>query len=161
MNPPAAAVVVSPRHRSAFVQDALAVFIMLAIACGAGALLMHYRQATRPKHPRITLAQMREHVEIRDALILDARDRSAFAISHIPTALNLPLAEGQLRPAMMKTLLRQQRDRLVIVYCADQWCGQADDLQQALIDLGQTRVGLFPGGLDAWLGAGLPVFRSQ
>lgn len=146
--------------RATLAQDALAVVVMFVIASLGGFLLVRHRQTSQAQHPKVMLDEMRVHVRTGDVLILDARDRSAYAAGHIPTALSFPLAEWKLRAAELNVTLRQHRDRLVVVYCGDSWCGQSEELQLALIDLGHTRVGHFAAGFSAWRDAGLLVALS-
>jgi rhodanese-related sulfurtransferase len=153
---------VTPRKWWApFAADAFAVLVMFASATIAGLLLVHYRHANRRVHPEITLAEMQRHVAQAGVLILDARDHEVYASGHIPTAISLPVAEWRQRSRELSATLRRQRDHLVIVYCGNAWCGQAEKLQQGLVDLGHSRVGLFAGGLDEWRKAGLPIALRQ
>jgi rhodanese-related sulfurtransferase len=155
--PTASRVVGSPRFT--FTQDAFAVLTMLVIAAIAGVLLVQHRRTTRPHHPRVSLVEMQMHVTQRSALIVDARDPEAFATGHLPGAVNMPLSGWKARAAELDATLRAHRDELVIVYCASEWCAEADDLQLALIDLGHRRVGVFRGGIEAWRAAELPLER--
>lgn len=142
-------------------RDFVAVAIMWAIAAALGALLVFYRRAHRPFHPTISLAEMRAHVAANDVPILDARDLRVYATGHIPHAVSLPVADWARRSTELGALLRQNRERLVIVYCSDEWCGQAEKLQLALIEAGHRQVGVFVAGFEAWRAAGLEVAASR
>lgn len=131
--------------------------VMLACASLAGALYVQYQRTTRHRHPTIGLSEMQVHIAAGDALILDARDQVAFGAGHLPGASSLPLDEWKKRSAELNDLLYRYRNRLVIVYCANRWCSQAEDLQVALIDQGHRNVGVFAAGFDAWREAGLSV----
>ena len=134
--------------------------IMLALAFATGTALVHYRRATQPHHPEFTLAEMQSHVLAHDAVIIDARNPSAFAAGRIPSAISLPASERKSRSAEIRAFTRAHHDDLLVVYCANVWCGQAEALQQWMADLGHPQVGLFPGGFDAWVAAGLPTDHS-
>lgn len=140
--------------------DLLAVAVLLVFAGAGGAMLVRHRHATRPFHPAVTLAEMRAYVTAGDTLILDARNRDDYAAGHIPGAESLPVAEWKHRAVELNAVLRRHRNRLVVVYCGDAWCGLAEELQQALADLGHKRVGQFSAGFNAWREAGLATERA-
>ncbi|MBI3959206.1 MAG: rhodanese-like domain-containing protein [Chloroflexi bacterium] len=60
--------------------------------------------------PRIPVAEAKQHFDAGSALFIDVRDAEAFALSHIPGAVHLPLGEVQLRHGELP------KDRLLILY---------------------------------------------
>jgi rhodanese-related sulfurtransferase len=140
-----------------FLRDATTVLVMFVAAGIAGALVVRHRHAIAPKHPSISLTELRAYVDSGEALLLDARDKTAYGEGHIPQAHSLPIQQWRTRETEWRALLASHRNRLVIVYCGNPWCGQAEELQLALVNLGLKRVGLFDGGYDAWRAAGYPV----
>jgi rhodanese-related sulfurtransferase len=154
MNALAIAGIAGAARRLNRVSDVWLVIVLFVAAGSVGAVLVQYRHRHREFHPRITLAEMRAHVARGDALILDAREPGDFRAGHLPGALGLPANAWSRRSRDVEAMLREHRDRLVIVYCANSWCGQAEELQQALIADGHRRVGLFVEGFEAWRDAG-------
>ena len=140
-----------------FLRDATAVLVMFVAAGIAGGLMVRHRHATAPNHPSISLPELRAYVDAGEALLLDARDKTAYDEGHIPQAHSLPIQQWRMRKTEWRALLAPHRKRLVIVYCGNPWCGQAEELQLALVNLGLKRVGLFDGGFDAWRAAGYSV----
>ena len=143
-------------------QDTGAVLLVFALAGLIGGALLWWRRSEPPTpHPIVSLADLREHLAAGDAVVLDARDGAAFAAGHIPGAWNLPLSVWATREDSFRARgLRDARSLFVIVYCENQWCGSAEELQAALVSDGHRLVGLFPGGMEAWREAGLPLARS-
>lgn len=147
---------VSRRHTLA--QDAWAVAFVFALAGVIGASVVGWRRGAPTVHPTVSLDELRTHVATGEALIVDARDPADFATGHIPGALNLPLSVWATRSDVFRARdLRDVLSRFAIVYCENPWCGQAEELQVALVNDGHRLVGLFPGGMEAWRAAGLPV----
>lgn len=144
-------------RRLSGVSDFWLVVLLFVAAGGVGALLVQYRHSHREFYPRITLAEMSAHVARGDALVLDAREPGDFREGHLPGAMNLPVNAWSRRSRAVEAMLREHRDRLVIVYCANRWCGQAEELQQALIARGHRHVGWFAEGFEAWRDAGARV----
>lgn len=141
--------------------DAACVFLVFMLAGLAGMMVVRYRHATRTAHPVLSLSEMRKHVVAKDALILDARPMIDFSAGHIPGACSLSVDTLHARLSALEDLLRVHRDRLVLVYCSNRWCGQADELQAVLIAFGHRLVGIYPEGYDEWLAAGFPVLRAE
>lgn len=64
----------------------------------------HSVEETFPEIPRVYLAESKTALDSGSAIFIDVRDASAFAESHIPGALSIPLAEleerlGELDPS--------------------------------------------------------------
>ena len=88
----------------------------------------------------------------RDAAVfVDIRDENAYQGSHLPGAINLPMAHIDKRQDRLKRF----RDRKIIVYCDN---GQRTlKAIQALEALGWSDVSQLRGGIDAWREASLPT----
>jgi rhodanese-related sulfurtransferase len=102
-------------------------------------------------HPVFTLAELQAYVKAGGVPVFDARDEAAYAAGHVPGAINLPVGPGfEADYHRIERILFPQKQHLVIVYCGDQWCSLADELQNRLIVLGYCHVGRFPGGWQEW-----------
>lgn len=148
--------------RSSFWKDCLGVLLLALFSSGL-ALWVRVPCGEKTKwtdtvaHPTFSLAQFRAHVEEKKLLILDARDAAVFQEGHVPGALSLPVADFDRVFERLRPQLAGKEDTLLIVYCSDLWCGQADLLQQKLVNYGFQHVGRFPDGWAAWSDASLPV----
>lgn len=137
--------------------------VLLALFSGGLGIWVRTPCAEKPPavsgvaHPALSLEQFKAYVEEKKVLILDAREAGVFREGHVPGALSLPVSDFDQAYQAMKPLLAPHQERLVIVYCSDMWCGQADALQQKLINYGFRHVGRFPDGWGAWMSAHLPV----
>ena len=116
--------------------------------------------ATPLQHPVLTLAEFRALAESRHVPILDARNQEAYREGHVPGALSLPAADFDEAYAKLKSSLPADKESLLVIYCADMWCGLGDELQQKLITRGYRHVGQFPDGWRAWEDAGLPSEKA-
>ena len=148
------------RHRG-LAQDTMAVLLVFALAGLIGGARLWWRRVAPPAlHPIVSVTGLQAHLAAGDAVVLDARDGPAFAAGHIPGAYNLPNSTRASRENLFNARgLRDAKSRIVIVYCDNQWCGTAEELQTTLVSEGHRLVGLFPGGMEAWREAGLPIAR--
>jgi glyoxylase-like metal-dependent hydrolase (beta-lactamase superfamily II)/rhodanese-related sulfurtransferase len=103
----------------------------------------------------ISMADLAERVSRNDQglLLLDVREREAFASGHIPGAQHLP--RGQLELRVNKEL--PDPTRRILVYCE---FGQISTLAAATLrELGYGNAVALDGGMKAWRENGLPVTR--
>jgi rhodanese-related sulfurtransferase len=87
------------------------------------------------------------------ALVLDVRERDAYAKEHIPGARSLPLDEI---PANFGRLMK---DRRIVAYS---WCLACPMATRACLELAEKgfRVQLLIGGIDEWMRQGFSVARK-
>jgi ArsR family transcriptional regulator len=82
--------------------------------------------------------------------LLDVRPEDEFAHSHLPGALNVPLAQ------LARRLAELPPDREVIAYCRGPWCVLSFEAV-ALLRRQGYRIRRLADGLPEWKAAGLPV----
>ncbi len=96
------------------------------------------------------------------ARVIDIRDGDAFALAHIPQALNIPIKRMQFNPGFVPD------DRMIVLYSSIGPLGNdpnvtvpPDDLSvRATAEELRARgyqVQVLEGGLNAWIAAGYPV----
>jgi 3-mercaptopyruvate sulfurtransferase SseA len=112
-------------------------------------------------HPSLSLAEFQAYVEARKVPILDTRDLQSYEAGHVLGAINFPPGDFANEYETLKKLLAPHQKGLVIVYCGDQWCGLADELQSKLIARGHRHVACFPGGWREWQQAKLPEIKTD
>lgn len=86
-------------------------------------------------------------------LFIDPRPAEAFAAARIPGARNLRLPDIDIKdpdPAL-------SRYKLLIVYGDNPGSSSARGMVKRLLTAGYKHARLFPGGLDAWKAAGMPI----
>ena len=90
----------------------------------------------------------------RAVLVLDVRERDEFWRGHIPNAKHL--ARGTLELEIEKRAPDPATE--IVIYCGagNRAALSADNLQR----MGYKNVRSLAGGLQAWIGAGLPVSRG-
>lgn len=109
-------------------------------------------QAFRAGIPVALLAGARERVEDPAVAILDARIPAQYAAGHLPRALNLPVAEAELRIGSYVHLLTPQTP--LLVYCGEAGCTDGLELALKLRAFGFSDVTLYPGGFAEWTAYG-------
>jgi glyoxylase-like metal-dependent hydrolase (beta-lactamase superfamily II)/rhodanese-related sulfurtransferase len=103
----------------------------------------------------ISMSDLAQHINRNDLslLVLDVREREAFASGHIPGAQHLP--RGQLELRVNKEL--PDPTRRILVYCE---FGQISTLAAATLrELGYINAVALDGGMKAWRESGLPFSR--
>jgi glyoxylase-like metal-dependent hydrolase (beta-lactamase superfamily II)/rhodanese-related sulfurtransferase len=106
--------------------------------------------------PFMSMAELRSQVASRanDFVVLDVREKEAFAAGHVPGARHLP--RGQLELRVNDDL---SDPTLRIVVCCE--FGKISTLAAATLrELGFLRVAALDGGMKAWRDGGFPVEQS-
>jgi rhodanese-related sulfurtransferase len=86
-------------------------------------------------------------------LVLDVRSPEHFAQAHIPTAVNIPLADLVMK---LKTL---PKNKILVTYCGNITCSLAPKAALELAQKGFKVVELF-GGIQEWQDRGFPVEKA-
>jgi rhodanese-related sulfurtransferase len=85
--------------------------------------------------------------------VVDALPAAYWAQQHLPGALNLVEDDvDRLAPGLLP-----DRSAPVVVYCSNAACGNSRAVAARLERLGHTDVRTYPGGIQDWVEAGLPV----
>jgi len=103
--------------------------------------------------PFIAMSELAERVQRNDLgfVLLDVREKDAFAAGHIPGAHHLP--RGQLELRVKKEL--PDPTRRILVCCE---FGQISTLAAATLrEMGFTGAAALDGGVKAWRETGLPL----
>lgn len=108
---------------------------------------------------QMELSTVEKFVNAAGALVVDAREREAFAAGHIPGAVNVPYEEALREPAVLEKL--DARGRPVIVYCSGGTCESSRMLADLMVrDFAMRRVLVYEGGFAEWAKSGKPVVRE-
>ncbi len=86
-------------------------------------------------------------------LVLDVRSPEHFAQAHIPTAVNIPLADLVLK---LKAL---PKNKILVTYCGNITCGLAPKAALELAQKGFHVMELF-GGIQEWQDRGFPIQKA-
>jgi glyoxylase-like metal-dependent hydrolase (beta-lactamase superfamily II)/rhodanese-related sulfurtransferase len=101
----------------------------------------------------ISMAELAERVKRNDLelVLLDVREKEAFAAGHIPGARHLPRGQLELR---VNSELPDPTERILV--CCE--FGQISTLAAATLrELGYTHAAALDGGIKAWRESGLPL----
>jgi rhodanese-related sulfurtransferase len=85
-----------------------------------------------------------------EVVVLDVRPESEFAVSHLPFALSMPLAD------LHKHLDKLPRDKPVVAYCRGPFCLMAKEAVKVLRGAGIPAMRL-EDGVAEWRAQGLPI----
>ena len=84
-----------------------------------------------------------------DVLLIDVLPREQFACDRIPGSRNIPVEESGFVNSV-STAAAGDRDKRIVVYCANESCDASTRAAGELEGAGFTNVYDFKGGLDAW-----------
>ena len=98
--------------------------------------------------------ELRARIEGGEAVaIVDALAPIAFAHSHLPGAVNLPVELVDERCAR----LLPDKAAEVVVYCWNAGCESSGEVAERLVELGYANVRHYAAGKQDWEEAGLPL----
>lgn len=149
----------SPRAQSVrFIELGSLLTAALATACSFRAApewpqILADVRAQYPTVPQVTVGELRAQETDPAALLLDARAREEFAVSHLRGALSTPDEATAL--ALLSDV---EPAREIVVYCSVGL--RSSDLAERLRARGFTRVANLEGGIFAWANAGQPTYRG-
>jgi rhodanese-related sulfurtransferase len=105
--------------------------------------------------PRITPAALKEEARNHEILILDASPANFYQKSHIPGAVNMPLAIFDI--VYLMTFSKENNEKKIVIYGGT--ISKLYDLELAnkLALRGQEKIRILEGGLPAWERMGYPV----
>ncbi|NDC83431.1 rhodanese-like domain-containing protein [bacterium] len=104
----------------------------------------------------LTFDEVKALHKAKKAIFLDARSDREFAYAHIPGALEAYYAEVKANPQVVGL----NRNQMIVAYCSSDKCPMAELLATKLIELGFSRIYVFPGGMKEWISAKMPVQSS-
>lgn len=110
--------------------------------------------------PDISTAELTEILARGNAVVLDTRPRREWAVSHIPSALNVapkpnaPMSQYVSDVAEIERLVHGEKTRPLVLYCNGPFCGKSKRLSQELLSAGFTDVRRYQLGAPVWRALG-------
>ncbi len=110
--------------------------------------------------PNISTAELTEIIARGSAIVLDTRPRKEWAVSHIPTALNVapkpgvPMSQYVSDVAEIERLVGGDKTRSLVLYCNGPFCGKSKRLSQELLSAGFSNVRRYQLGVPVWRALG-------
>jgi rhodanese-related sulfurtransferase len=104
------------------------------------------------------LMQVKDFYDRKEALFIDARDRTAYAAGHIKGALALPVGESE--QELPRFMERVPVTTMIVVYCNGYDCHDSSTLAERLLKGGYRTVFVFEGGYPEWRDAGYPIAKG-
>lgn len=106
----------------------------------------------------ITRDELKAKIDRKDPVaVVEALAPEQFHQAHLPGAVNVPPDRvKELEPALLP-----DKEKEIVVYCANRECHASDDVARELIGLGYTNVEHYAGGKADWIYAGFPVERAE
>lgn len=145
-----------------FVARSLALTLVLALPVRAEAPNVDVMEGTlgdSDPTPEISTADLREALASAKVVVLDARPKEEYAVSHIPGARSVAGKPGlapSLYTADVNDVVQSIPDRTtaLVVYCNGLYCGRSKRFAADLRAVGYTSVRRYQLGIPAWRGLG-------
>ena len=115
---------------------------------------------TDARTPNISTDQLTEILARGNAVLLDTRPHREWAVSHIPSALNVaprpgvPMSQYVSDVAEIARLVGGDRTRPLVLYCNGPFCGKSKRLSEELLAAGFTDVRRYQLGAPVWRALG-------
>ena len=110
------------------------------------------------EYETISRSELKEKIDRGDDFeLVEVLSREQFEDFHLPGAVNIP--GDELREKAPRML--PDRDREIVVYCANPSCEASPRAAELLTQMGYTDVKDYPGGKEDWKEADLPVERGE
>jgi rhodanese-related sulfurtransferase len=101
----------------------------------------------------ITRDELAAEIEAGAVTVVDALGGEYYAKQHLPGAIALVEADvDRLAPTLLP-----DRAAPIVTYCSNSACPNSQRVADRLTALGYTNVRKYAGGIEDWVGAGLPV----
>jgi len=131
-----------------------ALLIGLAIGSGLMLLLPSLKKSTGGV-PNVAPSEAVNLINRANAVVLDVRDDTEYATGHIPDAVHIPVADLEARIGELK----KYANKPVLVHCqSGVRSGKACEI---LRKAEFTQLHHLQGGLNAWVGAKLPIVAGK
>jgi len=102
---------------------------------------------------RLGLAEFLMLEKAPGTVIVDARSPEAFAVGHVPGAVNLPLETASDDPAALARLAPGPN---LVVYCDDSGCLVSTRLARLIRERTGRNAMVYEGGWEEWSAVGMP-----
>ena len=110
----------------------------------------HDRDSLEP----ISREELQQRLRKRAVTVLDVRPEDEFALGHVPTALNIPLA------TLKKRLSELDPSKEIVAYCRGPYCVLSFEAVALLRERG-FKARRLEDGLPEWRASGLPVMSGN
>lgn len=101
----------------------------------------------------VTRDEVKQAVDNRSAVLVEALPRDYYVKEHLPGAINIPHDQVD----ELAASLLPDKDAAVIVYCSNGPCANSGIAARRLTELGYTNVADYHLGKEDWFTAGLPL----
>ncbi|MBP6892171.1 rhodanese-like domain-containing protein [Candidatus Babeliales bacterium] len=97
----------------------------------------------------MSATQLKEKIDqLPDLTIINVLNEETYVDCHIPGSINVPYDR------LIETLAGWEKDKEIVVYCAQNSCSKSKEAYELLADLGFTHLSEYSGGMKDWLKKG-------
>lgn len=83
-----------------------------------------------------------------DMILINVLNQEIYVDCHITGSINIPLIQ------LLETVASWDKDKEIIVYCAENSCDASDQAYQLLSEMGFTHIFKYQGGIKEWFKKG-------
>lgn len=115
--------------------------------------------ATAQEYKVIDHVQLQQLLQndLRDFLLVDARNPEEYQEAHISGAINIPEREFE----RFTGILPSDKNAQLIFYCNGVKCGKSKKAAKKALDIGYTNVVVYAEGMPVWEETGYPFYKGS
>lgn len=108
---------------------------------------MFHQKPSQLKEPNtISADQLKNKIDtIADLIIINVLSEETYIDCHITGSINIPYDR------LIETVSSWEKDKDIVVYCAQNSCSKSHQAYELLIDMGFIHVYEYQGGIKEWL----------
>lgn len=93
----------------------------------------------------ISAEQLKQKIDLNsDITLVNLLHEQVYVDCQIIGSISIPFAR------LLETVASWEKDKEIVVYCAQDNCNQADDAYEMMKDLGFLHVNIYHGGMKEW-----------
>ncbi|MBP9765555.1 rhodanese-like domain-containing protein [Candidatus Babeliales bacterium] len=107
--------------------------------------MMHHKKSLLADSKTISAQQLKDKLDSNsDSIVINVLDKETYVDCHITGSINIPY------DALIETVASWDKDKDVVVYCAQNNCSKSKDAYDLLVDLGFSNIHEYQGGMREW-----------
>lgn len=108
--------------------------------------MFHQKPSKLTEKNSFTAEELKERFsQNADLLVINVLAQEVYVDCHITGSINIPYDR------LIETVSSWEKDKEIVLYCAQKNCDKSDMAYELLLDMGFTNLHTFPGGMHEWV----------
>lgn len=111
--------------------------------------MTHQKKSNLYEKNFITAEQLKNKLDMNpDMILINVLNEETYIDCHITGSINIPLKR------LVESVASWEKDKEVVVYCAEVSCDASDKAYQIMVDMGFIHAYCYQGGMKEWFKKG-------